>query len=139
MKACISLVLTLVITSAMLALAQEQKQQDEKKSEPGFPLKEMGVFHRILHPLVHDALPNGDFGAIRGKLDTLLAQAKAIQKAKLPKKFTGRKEEFDKKSKELVSNLTDMVSMKDIVDEATMEKLFNDMHETFESLAELLR
>ncbi len=136
MKAIISLVFTMVIASGMLAEAREQK---EKKSEPDFPLKEMAVFHHILHPLVHDALPKGDFAAIRARLDTLLAEANAIHKAKLPKKFAGRKQEFDNGSKELVSQLTDMVAMKDIVDEATMEKLFNDMHESFESLAELLR
>ena len=136
MKVLGLLALTFVITSGMLAAAQEQK---EKKSETDFPIREMAVFHHILHPLVHDALPKGDFGAIREKLDTLLAEANAIHKAKLPKKFAGRKEEFDNGSKKLVSQLTDMVAMKDIVDEATMEKLFNDMHESFESLAELLR
>lgn len=138
MKILIAIVLTFVVTSGMLATAQEQKQE-AKKSEPAFALKEMNVFHKMLHPLVHDALPNSDFTAIRSKLDTLLAEGKAIRQAKLPKKFAGRKEEFEKQSEELVSELKDLVSMKDIVDDATLEKLFNDMHESFESLGEILR
>ena len=138
MKTLVAIVLGLVATSGVLSTAQDQKQEG-KKSEPAFALKEMNVFHKILHPLVHDALPNNDFAAIRSKLDTLLAEAKALQQAKLPKKFAGRKDEFDKQSAELVSQLTDLVSMKDIVDDATLEKLFNDMHESFESLGEILR
>jgi hypothetical protein len=138
MRVFISIVLTFLVTSGALRAAEEQKQA-EKKSEPAFAIKEMNVFHKILHPLVHDALPKEDFAAIRGKLDTLLAEAKAIQHAKLPKKFAGRKDEFEKQSAELVSQLADLVSMKDIVDDATLEKLFNDMHESFESLGEILR
>ena len=138
MKTLVAIVLGLVATSGVLSTAQDQKQEG-KKSEPAFALKEMNVFHKILHPLVHDALPNNDFAAIRSKLDTLLAEAKALQQAKLPKKFAGRKEEFKRQTEELVSQLTDLVSMKDIVDDATLEKLFNDMHESFESLGEILR
>jgi hypothetical protein len=137
MKTLIAIVIGFVATSGILS-AQEKKEEG-KKSEPAFALKEMNVFHKILHPLVHDALPNNDFAAIRSNLDTLLAEAKAIQQAKLPKKFAGRKEEFEKQTEELVSQLTDLVSMKDIVDDATLEKLFNDMHESFESLGEILR
>lgn len=139
MKAVALVLFTLMFAGTTSVPAQEQMKHDEKKSGHKFALKELKVFHDVLHPLFHDALPRGDFSTIRSKLHELHKDAVAIQKAKLPKKLAGRQKEFDNKSAVLVSLLGDMVSMKDIVDDATIEKMFNDMHEAFEGLAELMK
>ncbi len=139
MKAVALVLFTLIFAGTSAAPAQEQMKHDKKKSDHKFALKELKVFHDVLHPLYHNALPKGDFSAIRNKLNELHMDAIAIQKAKLPKKLAGRQKEFDNKSAAIVFLLGDMVSMKDKVDDATIEKMFNDMHEAFESLAELMK
>jgi hypothetical protein len=130
---------TFTATSFSQEKEKEESKADHKKSEHGFALKELTAFHNVLHPLVHESLPGNDFPAIRKGLDELLDKAMAIGKAKLPKKLQGRSKEFKKKSSELVMQLKEMVETKDKVDDATIEKQFNEMHETFESLAELLK
>ena len=139
MKNIVSIVLTMMLIGTASGLCQEQMKHVEKNSEHGFAVKELKAFHDVLHPLFHDVLPVGDFTTIRSKLDELLKDAVVIQKAKFPRKLLGRQKEFQKKSAGLVALLTDMVTMKDKVDDATMEKMFNDMHEAFESLAELVK
>ena len=121
---------------SVLSFPQEKTKQ-EHMQVGGF--KELRAFHDVLHPLVHESLPDNDFTTIKKSLDTLLTRATALQKGKLPKELAVRKEEFDRKSGELVMLLKEMVAMKDTVHDAMLEKQFNAMHETFEELAGLMR
>lgn len=133
----ISLVVLACIFTALTtatAFGQDKKTQGDSQ---GFGIKELKAFHDVLHPLVHDALPKGDYSRIKESLDKLLVKAKAIQKAKLPKALAARKKEFQKSASELVRQLTDMNTMKNKVDDETFDKAFNEMHDTFEQLAEI--
>ena len=133
------LIVAMVLTLSSITYAQEKEQHGEREAmRHSFALKELGVFHDALHPLVHESYPEGDFDTIRAGLESLLEKAKAIEKAKLPKKLVGRKKEFQKQSKELVTQLTEMIEIKDIVDDETLGMKFNDMHETFETLVHLV-
>ena len=138
MKTIVAFIIVALFTGTMAASGQEQAKPGEKPVH-SFAVKELKAFHDILHPLVHDALPKSDFGRIKKGLDKLLQKAIAIQKAKLPKELAGRKEEFKNTSNNLVTQLQDMVAMKDKVDDETLEKTFNEMHDTFEQLAEITR
>ena len=135
MKTLLLVVMALLFAGMTSVVAQTKAA----KKKPAFAMKELKAFHDVLHPLVHDALPKSDFGRIRGGLEKLLEKAKAIQAAKLPKPLEGRSQEFENVSESLVAGLEDMVSMKDKVDDATIEKLFNEMHDTFEQLVEITR
>ena len=139
MKTLIFTVMALLFVGTASVFGQKEMKDEGKKSEHAFAIKELKLFHDVLHPLVHDALPKGDFGRIRSNLEKLLKKATAIDKAKLPKDLAGRKAEFKTKSGELVTLLTEMVSMKDKVDDDTLEKMFNEMHERFEQLAEIVK
>ena len=139
MKTMLIILVSVVLNSVSL-VAQEKAEDSKKATKPHeFVLKELDVFHVALHPLVHEALPNSDYSTIRAGLEDLLMKAKAIEKARLPKKFTSRRKEFQKQSKLLVTQLADMNEVKDKVDGDTLGKKFNDMHETFETLVELLK
>ena len=132
-------VIFLILAFTAVSVCQEKKETKEKKPVTQSVVKEVQAFHKVLHPLVHDALPDGDFGTIRKNLEKLLEEANAIQEAQVPKKLAGRQKEVEDTAEKLVSELKDLVSTKDIVDDATLEKLFNDMHETFEQLAEIVK
>lgn len=133
-------VITSVLVLSCFTYAQKKEHHEGHEGKKhSFALKELDVFHDALHPLVHESYPDGDFETIRAGLEDLLVRAEAIQKAKLPKKLAGRKKEFQKQSKELVGQLHEMIGMKDVVDDETLGVKFNDMHETFETLVNLLR
>jgi len=133
------LVASMVLALCSITSAQEKETPGEREAmKHSFALKELGIFHDALHPLVHESYPDGDFDTIRAGLESLLEKAKAIEKAKLPKKLVGRKKEFQKQSKELVAQLTEMIEIKEIVDDETLGTKFNDMHETFETLMHLV-
>ena len=139
MKTMLMALMSFIFCSTLL-VAQEKAEDSRKEAKPHeFALKELDIFHEALHPLVHEALPNKDYTAIRAGLEDLLTKAKAIEKARLPRKFASRRKEFQKQSKLLVSQLADMNEVKDKVDGDTLGKKFNDMHETFETLVELVR
>ena len=108
------------------------------KVEHHFGIKELDVFHKTLHPLVHESMPDGDYETIRAHIGDLQEEAMAIGKAKLPKKFASRKKEFQKQSQVLVEQLTELNEIKDKVDDDTFVNKFNEMHEAFEQLAGLL-
>jgi hypothetical protein len=139
MKTMLMAFLSVSLCSTLL-LAQEKAEDTKKVTKlHEFALKELDIFHDALHPLVHEALPNNDYTTIRAGLQDLLTKAKAIEKARLPRKFASRRKEFQKQSKLLVSQLADMNEVKNKIDGDTLGKKFNDMHETFETLVELVR
>ncbi len=134
------LIVAMVLALCSITYAQEKELHGEQEGmKHSFALKELDAFHDALHPLVHESYPDGDFDTIRAGLENLLDKAKAIEKAKIPKKLAGRRKEFQKQSKELVAQLNEMIEIKDVVDDEMLGTKFNDMHETFESLVHLLR
>ena len=139
MKRGFFILLILAVAMPITSLSQDKKESKETKTTTKSISKEVQLFHKLLHPLVHDALPKGDFAKIREDLEKLLKGATAIQEAQIPKKLAGRQKEVTDAANELVSQLTDMVSTKDKIDDATLEKLFNDMHEKYEQLAEIVK
>lgn len=132
------LIVAMVLVLCSISYAQEKQHGEQEGMKHSFALKELDVFHDALHPLVHESYPEGDFDTIRAGLENLLDKAKAIEKARLPKKLAGRKKGFLKQSKELVTQLTEMIEIKDVVDDDILGMKFNDMHETFEGLVQLL-
>ena len=139
MRQILFLLLILSVALPITTFAQVKKETKETMPAAKSIVKEVQAFHKLLHPLVHDALPKGDFAKIRENLEKLLKGATAIQEAQIPKKLAGRQKEATDAANELVSQLTDMVSTKDKIDDATLEKLFNDMHEKYEQLAEIVK
>lgn len=136
MKSFLIVAMALVLCS--ISYAQEKQHGEQEGMKHSFALKELDVFHDALHPLVHESYPEGDFDTIRAGLENLLDKAKAIEKARLPKKLAGRKKGFLKQSKELVTQLIEMIEIMGVVDDDILGTKFNDMHETFEGLVQLL-
>ena len=117
-------------------MAQDMKHSEGK--EHSFAVKELDKFHDMLRPLFHESLEKGDFDAIRMGIDSLYQRAVAIEKSKLPKKFSGKKSQFQKSAKQLVAQLSFMKKNKSTMDNEKLKSKFEEMHNKFESLAELL-
>ena len=134
MKIALLIPMAMVLATSTLLPGQELSK---KKSNQANDFKELQAFHNALHPLVHDALPRGNFDRIRAGLNKLLQKATAIQKAKLPARLSGRQEDIQERATYLHDLLAEMVAMKDKIDDTMMEKTFNEMRETFEEIVEI--
>ena len=112
--------------------SHQVKQDMERVS-----IKELDAFHKLLHPLVHDAYPSNDYTSIRKALPDLIVAAKRITSAKLPKALLSKQKQFRRDSKKLLNQLGEMDAKK-LTDEQ-LGKRFMKMHDTFEGIMELVQ
>jgi hypothetical protein len=104
-----------------------------------FSVKEYEDFHRVLHPLQHEALPKKDFQRIRARAGELTKLGKTITKLGVPRgtppeSVAEFKKELKKFGKALVEFSADAKSGTD----PQLEKSYSSVHDSFEMLAVLL-
>jgi len=134
----ISMFALAVLFSATTLLFAVRAATNESSIE-GFSVKEYEDFHRVLHPLQHEALPKKDFQRIRARAGELTKLGKAITKLGVPRgtppeSLAEFKTELKKFGKALVEFGADAKSGTD----PQLEKSYNSVHDSFEMLAALL-
>jgi hypothetical protein len=145
MKRMITIVLLLFICLWSQAPAQESPapahQHELKQGQPTVEeegkettIPELEAFHESLHPLVHDLMPANDLAGVRAKLPDLLKSAKAVAAAKLPAGLAAGEKQYRKAGKQLVAQVGKLQKTKD---DKAFEKLFDEMHMTFEHMMEM--
>ena len=93
----------LLLLSVTPSAAQESRQHHGARSETAhgatkhgaeheakghsFGVKEFDLFHDVLHPLQHEALPNNDFQTIRARSSELIAAGRAITRLATPRRM----------------------------------------------------
>lgn len=107
--------------------------------EHEFSVKQYDEFHRVLHPLQHEALPKGDFPLIRAKSGELLKHGKAIVKLGVPRGTSAKnvgdfKKELSKFNKALTRFSTDVKTGTD----DQLKTSYSAVHDSFEMLAGML-
>ena len=112
----------------------KQGQPTIKEEGKHVSVKELDAFHESIHPLVHELMPEKDFKGVRAKLPDLLKSAKAVSATKLPKALAAKQEAYAALGKQLVKQVTTLQKTKDNV---AFEKLFDEMHMTFEEMMEM--
>jgi hypothetical protein len=127
--ACIVLLVTLQgMGAGSLAMAAADEH---------FSVREYNIFHDVLHPLQHEALPKKDFKTIRAKAGELVAKGRAIVQLGIPRgveaigEFAEGLKAFDKA---LTKFKTDARKKSD----ARLEQSYSAVHDAFETLASLL-
>lgn len=104
-----------------------------------FEVKEYEEFHRVLHPLEHEALPKQDFPRIRAKADELVKLGNMIVELGVPPgtseaNVEGFKTELKRFSDSLVRFSADA---KNGTDEQ-LKGSFDSVHDSFEMLMGML-
>jgi hypothetical protein len=107
--------------------------------ENEFSVKQYNDFHRVLHPLQHEALPKGDFPRIRAKSGQLIKYGKAIVRLGVPRgtktqQVAEFKEELSKFNKALIKFRADVKTGSD----EQLKTSYSAVHDSFEMLAGLL-
>ena len=104
-----------------------------------FSVKEYEDFHRVLHPLEHEALPKKDFARIRAAAPEFVALGEAIVKLGVP---SGTKPadvaEFEKELKKFREALAKFAADAKSGRDSQLESSFSAVHDSFEMLAGLL-
>ena len=104
-----------------------------------FSVKEYNMFHDLLHPLEHEALPAKDFQRIRSNAEGLVKRGKAILKVGIPDRTAERdREEFGKELKKFKTALNKLTRDAKRGSDAQLQESFSAVHESFEMLAGML-
>jgi CSLREA domain-containing protein len=111
----------------------------ETTSAEDFSVKEYDEFHRVLHPLEHEALPKNDMATIRRRANELIKLGDAIVKLGVPagtksESVENFKKELEKFKEALVKYGSDAESGSD----ADLKKSYSAVHDSFEELAGML-
>jgi len=108
-------------------------------TDEDFSVKEYNDFHRVLHPLQHEALPRKDFQRIRSSAGELVKRGEAIVKLGVPAGTAARNvEEF---RQELTKFSDALVKFSEHAKGGTGEQVegsFSAVHDSFEMLAGML-
>jgi hypothetical protein len=102
-------------------------------------VREYNVFHDLLHPLEHEALPAKDFQRIRSNAADLVRRGEAIVRVGVPRGTAERYvEDFRKELKKFKSALGRLRKDAKRGTDAQLEASFSDVHDSFEMLAGML-
>ncbi|MBX7220646.1 MAG: hypothetical protein K1Y36_11920 [Blastocatellia bacterium] len=113
----------------------QHKQAEESK----FPTVELAAFHDVLHPLVHEALPQKDAGRIRRGAAELAKAKKRVVKAPLPKMNEDHKKNVTELVGFLDASVDDLVkAAKQTGNDEDVLKALDAVHLEFEDLVEAI-
>ncbi|MCU1265247.1 MAG: hypothetical protein JWM21_1565 [Acidobacteria bacterium] len=107
--------------------------------EHEFGVKQYDDFHRVLHPLQHEALPKADFSRIRAKSSELIKHGRAIVKLGIPRGTKAAhvaefRTELSKFNKALARFSSDVKKGSD----EQLKVSYSAVHDSFEMLAAML-
>jgi hypothetical protein len=102
-----------------------------------FSVREYNLFHDVLHPLQHEALPKKDFKTIRARASELLTHGRAIVRLGVPAGVESRAE-FAKQLKTFEKALKKFKADARGRSDARLEASYSALHDAFEMLASLL-
>ena len=107
------------------------------RADEHFSVREYNLFHDVLHPLQHEALPRKDFKTIRARAAELVTRGSALVRLGVP---AGVQEPtaFEKELKQFEKALLKFRADARRRSNARLEQSYNAVHDTFEVLASML-
>jgi len=125
--AVLSFIALLLISFTTLALASD------------FGVKEYDDFHRVLHPLEHEALPKNDFATIRARAGELVKLGEGITKLGVPAGTKAEsRDEFKKELKKFKDALAKLRKASKSGTNDQLKTTYSAVHDSFEMLAGML-
>ena len=114
-------------------------RSSEVRPAEDFSVKEYDEFHRVLHPLEHEALPKNDMATIRRRANELIKLGEAIVKLGVPEGTKSESvENFKKELEKFKAALAKYGSDAESGSDADLKKSYSAVHDSFEELAGML-
>ena len=108
-------------------------------AQHGFSVKQYEEFHKVLHPLEHEALPNNDFARIRKQSATLIKHGREIVNLGVPDGTASEKHaEFKKELAKFNSALNKFRTHARRGSNSQLKTSYSAVHDSFEMLAAML-
>ena len=126
------------LTLAILILTLEVPGAANTGVQGWSRVKEYENFHDVLHPLEHEALPQGDFARIRSKATELVKLGKAIVKLGVPPAPKASRREFAKARSEFDRALARFKIDAKTGSDSRLKQSYSAVHDSFEKLADLV-
>ena len=108
-------------------------------TDQGWSVKEYELFHDVLHPLEHEALPQGDFKRIRTQARELATRGDAIVKLGIP---AGVNEKYHADFRTELNRFNDALTRfrrdAESGTDAQLKESYSAVHDSFEMLAAML-
>jgi hypothetical protein len=111
----------------------------EARASEDFSVKEYDEFHRVLHPLEHEAIPKNDMATIRRRANELIKLGEAIVKLGVPEGTKAESvESFKTELAKFKEALSKFGSDAESGSDADLKKSFSAVHDSFEELVGML-
>jgi hypothetical protein len=130
-----SLVLAL---AAIFILILDVSHASNSIAQREFRIEEYELFHDVLQPLQHEALPQGDFQRIRAMATELVTRGKAIVGLGVPEAPSASRRRFAKARKKFDMTLARLKADAKAGSDAVLKKSLVAVHDSFEQLADLV-
>lgn len=127
----------LAATILLMAMHGREASAAASATDEHFSVREYNIFHDVLHPLQHEALPKRDFKTIRARAAELVKKGRAIVTLGVPAGVR-ETEEFQKELKSFDAALTKFEGDAENAPDARLEESYNAVHDSFEMLASML-
>ena len=104
-----------------------------------FGVKEYDDFHRVLHPLEHEAVPKNDFATIRTRAGELVKLGEGITKLGIPEGTKAEnRDEFKRELKKFKDALAKFRKASKSGTNDQLKTTYSAVHDSFEMLAGML-
>lgn len=103
-----------------------------------FQIKEYELLHDVLHPLQHEALPQGDFLRIRMMASEIVTRGKAIVKLGVPEAPKANRREFAKTLRRFDKALARFKNDARTGSNTRLKESYSAVYDSFEKLADLV-
>ncbi|HEX8492876.1 MAG TPA: hypothetical protein VF658_08555 [Pyrinomonadaceae bacterium] len=133
---CVAMMLAAFVLSAAFAEGGVGVAAKVRADEH-FSVREYNLFHDVLHPLQHEALPKKDFKTIRARAAELVTRGRALVRLGVPagvQETEAFRQELKQFEKALMKFRTDARKKSN----ARLEQSYNAVHDSFEMLASML-
>jgi hypothetical protein len=121
----------------------KEETQAPKEQSPVVEMKRPGVeglkeFHKVLFPVWHEFLPNGDYESIRKAVPEFKKSMEIVMKAELPLYYQHVKDDFEEKKERLALSIEKLDSVAQTGDDEKLKEAVENMHSAFEQVARVL-
>ena len=121
-----------------LACQKQSETEQTSATTENSLLQAMDEYHRVLRPLMHQALPNQDVAAFKANAAALLQCAEKVAAADVPEKFTAQKNEIAGRTKTLLEKTRAFHDRCQSGTDAEIFDSFTAAHDNYEALADIL-
>jgi len=146
MQRCISVFVIMILSLVVLSCqkgsdsteSMEARTQTDSGPDTVTLVQAMDDYHRVLRPLMHQALPEKNVVAFKENSEALLRQAEKIEQAVIPEKFADQREKIEMLSTSILEKTKRFHESTRVGSDEQIFDTFLAAHDEYEVLADIV-